>query len=70
MLIHLRLRAKWNATLPACIVFRPVSGKLNIIVSFVHDVILLLAMLVGLLRIRGQSVGTFEMRRFLWKQVE
>ena len=70
MLIYLQLRAKWNAALPGCIVFNPTCSRLNITISVIHDIILLLAILVGLLRIRGQSGGAFEMGRLLWRQVE
>jgi len=70
MLIHFQLRAEWNAVLRACIVLNSARTILNVIVSFIHDIILLLAMLVGLLRIRGQSGGAFEMGRLLWRQVE
>ena len=70
MLINLQLRAEWDAILSGCIVINSARSRLNIIVSFIHDTILLLAMLVGLLRIRGQSGGAFEMGRLLWRQVE
>jgi len=70
MLIHLQLRAEWNAVFLGCNVSNSVRSRLNVIVSFIHDFILLLAMLVGLLRIRGQSGGAFEMGRLLLRQVE
>jgi len=70
MLIHLQLHAEWNAVIRGCIVFNSARTRLNVIVSFIHDTTLLLAMLVGLLRIRGQSGGAFEMGRLLWRQVE
>jgi hypothetical protein len=45
------------------------SGKLNIIVTLVTDVILLLLMLVGLLRIRRYGSSTSCLAHFMWKQV-
>ena len=35
----------------------------------VTDIVLLLIMLVGLLRLRQGSRGTFGLAQFLWKQV-
>jgi len=45
------------------------SNKPTIIVVFVTDIVLLLTMLVGLLRLRRRGGGTFELGRLLWKQV-
>ena len=69
MLIHMQLRADWNARLPGCIIFNSHSSKLNIIVTLIVDVILLLIMLVGLLRWRTDGLGMFGIGRLLWKQV-
>ena len=44
------------------------SNKINIILSLASDVILLLIMLVGLLRLRLES-GEFGLGRILWNQV-
>jgi len=63
-----RLRAEWNAFLPGCIVFNSHSSKLNIIVTLIVDVMLLLAVLVGLLRWRSDGLGMFGIARLLWKQ--
>jgi hypothetical protein len=43
--------------------------KLNVIVTFVTDIILLLMMLAGLLRLRMGGGGMFDLGSFLWKQV-
>jgi hypothetical protein len=43
--------------------------KLNVIVTFVTDIILLLMMLAGLLRLRMGGGGMLDLGRFLWKQV-
>lgn len=50
-------------------VYNTESNKPNIIVTFIADIILLLIMLVGLLRIRRQGGGTFGLGQLLWKQV-
>ena len=47
----------------------PESNKLNIIVLFVTDIVLLLMMLVGLLRLRSDGIGTYGVGQLLWKQV-
>ena len=52
-----------------CIVVNTESTKLNIIVTLVTDVILLLIMLVGLLRIRRYGCGKFGLGYLMWKQV-
>ena len=44
-------------------------NKLNIIVLLVTDITLLLTVLVGLLRLRGDGIGTFGVGKLLWKQV-
>lgn len=50
-------------------VYNTESNKPNIIVTLITDIILLLMMLVGLLRIRREGGGTFGLGRLLWKQV-
>ena len=52
-----------------CIVVNTESTKLNIIVTLITDVILLLIMLVGLLRIRRYGCGKFGLGHLMWKQV-
>ena len=68
-LIHRQLRSDWSAALPGCNTFNSHSSKLNIIFSTVTDVILLLTVLIGLIRLRSYGGGMFDMGRFLWKQV-
>ena len=45
------------------------DNKLNIIVTFITDIILLLIVLVGLIRLRYHGGGTLGLGRLLWKQV-
>jgi len=55
----------WSDEINACVLLNPESNKLNIIVSLVSDVVLLLIMLFGLLRLRlGVGLGGI-----LWNQV-
>jgi hypothetical protein len=45
------------------------TSKANIIVTLATDIILLLIMLFGLLRLRVQGAGMFGLGRLLWRQV-
>jgi len=45
------------------------SAKLAVMITYVADVILILTMLLGLLRIRGRGGGVLDLGRLLWKQV-
>ncbi|KAI9441047.1 hypothetical protein F5148DRAFT_1258649 [Russula earlei] len=53
-----------------CVVDNTESSKLNIIVTLITDIVLLLIMLVGLLRIRRYGGVTFGLGRLLWRQVQ
>jgi hypothetical protein len=70
-LIHSQLQFAWvpEEHAGSCIVVNPDVTKLNAIVSFVTDIILLLMMLAGLLRLRMQGGGMLNLGSFLWKQV-
>ena len=52
-----------------CIVLNSESSKLYVVVLAVTDIILLLIVLIGLLRLRRDGSGTFGIGRLLWKQV-
>jgi hypothetical protein len=52
-----------------CVLHDTESNKPNIIVTLITDIILLLIMLIGLLRLRHYGVGTFGLGQLLWKQV-
>jgi spore maturation protein SpmA len=45
------------------------SAKLAVMITYVVDIILVLTMLLGLLRIRGRGGGVLDLGRLLWKQV-
>jgi hypothetical protein len=51
-----------------CMVINLQGLRLNIIVTLVSDVLLLLIMLIGLLRLRYHERGAFSMGRLLWRQ--
>ena len=52
-----------------CIVVNSESNKLNITVLLVTDIVLLLTMLVGLLRLRSDGIGAHGVAQLLWRQV-
>jgi len=52
-----------------CVLYDTESNKPNIIVTLITDIILLLIMLIGLLRLRHHGVGTFGLGQLLWNQV-
>ena len=43
--------------------------KFAVVTSLITDILLLLIMLIGLLRMRIEGGGTFSLGRILWKQV-
>jgi hypothetical protein len=67
--MHLQLRSQWNVLLEQCIVTNSESSKLNILVLLITDVVLLLIVLAGLLRMRYQNRITCGIGQLLWKQV-
>lgn len=65
----LQIRAKRLPQQENCMIPNSESGKLNITVTLITDVILLLLMLVGLFRIRRYGGGTSCLAHLMWKQV-
>jgi len=61
------LRGVWSDESSSCVIINMQSNKMNIIVSLASDVILLLIMVAGLLRLRPE-IGTFGLGRILWNQ--
>jgi len=53
----------------ACLPRNAETSKLGTTSTFVTDIVLLLIMLVGLLRLRVQGVRTLSLGQLLWKQV-
>ncbi|KAH9984315.1 hypothetical protein BJV74DRAFT_586937 [Russula compacta] len=63
-----RVRSAWDPAQGECVAFSIESSKPNIIVTLITDIILLLTMLIGLLRLRIQSGDVFGIASLLWKQ--
>ncbi len=68
-LIHLQIRTEWEPLKKACVVTNIQICKASLIALFFADIILLLIMLIGLLRLRRHGGGSLELGRLLWKQV-
>ncbi|KAH9984314.1 hypothetical protein BJV74DRAFT_886472 [Russula compacta] len=68
LLLHLQVRSAWDPSQGGCFVFNIDSTKPTTIVILITDIVLLLIMLVGLLRLRRQSGGAFGIASILWKQ--
>jgi len=64
----IRIRAVYAEAANTCVVLNIQSTKVNILVTLVADILLLLIMLVGLLRLRCHEHGAFSMGRLLWRQ--
>ncbi|KAF8498242.1 hypothetical protein F5888DRAFT_233792 [Russula emetica] len=63
-----RARDSWSNELDGCILLNPESIKPNFMGSLIADVVLLLIMLVGLLRLRFGAGDALGLERVLWKQ--
>ncbi|KAI0298459.1 hypothetical protein B0F90DRAFT_1669045 [Multifurca ochricompacta] len=69
-LIHgiTQIRSTWVPVQNVCGVLNIQSSKNNIIATLVTDIVLLITMLVGLLRIRRRGGSLLGLGRLLWKQ--
>jgi hypothetical protein len=65
-LTHLQTR---DTVLQDCIMLNTEKNKNSFIVTLITDIVLLLIMLIGLLRLLHGSGGSFALGRLLWKQV-
>jgi len=63
-----RIRSGWDNQQNCCVIRDAESNKPTMIVMLATDVILLLTMFVGLIRLLGRGGGTFELGRLLWRQ--
>jgi hypothetical protein len=68
-LIGLQLHAAWVPTQSVCVVLNTESTRKNVTATLVTDVVLLLTMLVGLLRMRLHGNSMFGLAEILWRQV-
>jgi len=64
-----RLRSVLEPAPVGCVVVNARSSLPTLVSVAVTDIILLLTMLLGLLRIRSHCDGTFGLAHLLWKQV-
>jgi len=63
-----RIRAGWDSQQNCCVILDAESNKPTMIVMLATDIILLLTMFVGLIRLLGRGGGTYELGRLLWRQ--
>jgi len=63
-----RIRSTWDPALQLCIVLNTEKNKPSIIATLITDIILLLIVLIGLLRLLRDCGGSFALGRLLWKQ--
>ncbi|KAF8491210.1 hypothetical protein F5888DRAFT_1075666 [Russula emetica] len=63
-----RMRFSWDPILQECIVLNTEKNKFSVISALISDIVLLLIVLIGLLRLLHDSGGTFALGRLLWKQ--
>ncbi|KAF8489241.1 hypothetical protein F5888DRAFT_1808899 [Russula emetica] len=67
-LTQIQIRSSWEPVLQGCIVLNTEKNKSSIIVTLISDIVLLLIVLIGLLRLLHDGGGTFALGRLLWKQ--
>jgi len=63
-----RLRSTWSPETNTCVPTNLESTKLSTFFILFADVVLLLIMLIGLIRMRSGGGGIFDLGRILWKQ--
>ncbi|KAF8496192.1 hypothetical protein F5888DRAFT_1890194 [Russula emetica] len=63
-----RIRSTWSPEANSCARLNLESTKPALIGSLITDVVLLLIMLSGVLRLRLEAVGAFDLGHILWKQ--
>jgi len=68
-LSRLQLRFAWSTNLNRCVVQSVQSFQLALMVALITNIILLLIVVVGLLRLRSPGGGSFGLQRMLWNQV-
>jgi len=66
---HEQVRSVWEPEVKTCIVTNVEICKVSIVSCLIADIILLLIMLAGLLRLRIHGSGSYELWNLLWKQV-
>jgi hypothetical protein len=69
---HLQIRSTWDPAQDSCDNPNVKSNIVTIISMFITDILLLVIMLIGLLRMGRRGTGAFSLGRLgrlLWKQV-
>jgi hypothetical protein len=67
--MHPQLRSVWGPEESVCMVPNSDVAKLNVVVTFITNLVLLLMTVIGLLRLRVGGGGMLDLGRFLWRQV-
>ncbi|KAF8491205.1 hypothetical protein F5888DRAFT_1807608 [Russula emetica] len=68
MLTQIQMRSSWDPILQECMVLNTEKNKSSVIGALISDIVLLLIVLIGLLRLLHGGGGTFALGRLLWKQ--
>jgi len=63
-----RIRAVWVPAMSTCVISNIHSTKLNMISTLITDVVLLLVMLIGLLRLGFHESGVYGLGHLMWRQ--
>jgi hypothetical protein len=66
---HLQIHASWVPEAATCVITDIHSTKLNMTATLITDIVLLLIMLSGLLRLGFNEPGVFGLGYLMWKQV-
>jgi len=67
-LFRSQVRAEWAPAFSTCVT-NVHTTKLNIISILTTDIVLLLTMLIGLLRLGFHESGVYGLGKLMWKQV-
>jgi hypothetical protein len=66
---HLQIHASWIPDEDTCAITDIHTTKLNMTATLITDIVLLLIMLSGLLRLGFNEPGVYGLGRLMWKQV-
>jgi len=67
---HPQIRASWVPAMATCVIDNIEGTRLTMITTLITDIVLLLIMLIGLLRLGfSERGGVLGMGRLMWRQV-
>ena len=66
---HPQIRASWVPAMATCVIDNIEGTRLTMITTLITDIVLLLIMLIGLLRLGLSERGALGMGRLMWRQV-